>query len=142
MPVHRLDHINLRASGGAFAALRDFYCRIIGLRIGERPSLQSDGLWLYAGNAAVVHLVQAPEESGSPGMATGSGTALDHMAFGCSNLEEMLRRLGTIGVPHTVQVQSVTGQTLVRLEDPSGLRVELVFEPADRPSPMQRCWGA
>ncbi|MBW4051395.1 MAG: diguanylate cyclase [Proteobacteria bacterium] len=142
MPVHRLDHINLRASGSAFAALRDFYCRIVGLRIGARPTLQSEGLWLYAGDAAIVHLVEAPEETGAPGDTTGSGTALDHIAFGCLDLEEMLGRLGTTGVPHSVQLQSVTGQTLVRLEDPSGLRVELVFEPALREPRMQHCWGA
>lgn len=142
MPVHRLDHVNLRASGSAFAALRDFYCRIVGLKIGARPPLQSEGLWLYASDAAIVHLVEAPQESGGVRSANGSGTALDHIAFGCSDLEQMLGRLGAIGVPHSVQVQSITGQTLVRLEDPCGLRVELVFEPADRQASMQRCWGA
>jgi catechol 2,3-dioxygenase-like lactoylglutathione lyase family enzyme len=137
MPVQRLDHINLRASGSAFAALRDFYCRVVGLRIGARPPLQSEGLWLYAGDTAIVHLVEAP---GTPRGGTGHGTALDHVAFGCSDLQATLGRLSNLGAAHTVQVQTVTGQTLVRLEDPCGLRVELVFEPADRQAPL-RCWG-
>lgn len=138
MPVHRLDHVNLRASGGAFAALRDFYSRIVGLRIGERPPLQSQGLWLYAGELAIVHLVEAPGAAGGPGPTTESGSALDHIALGCSGLEEMIGKLRTMGVPHTVQIQSVTGQTLVRLEDPSGLRLELVFEAAEPSSPARR----
>ncbi len=104
-------------------------------RIGVELALQGSGGDL---------LVQGvePQESGGVRGANGSGTALDHIAFGCSDLEEMLGRLGAIGVAHGVQVQAVTGQTLVRLEDPCGLRVELVFEPADRQVSMQRCWGA
>ena len=142
MAVHRLDHINLRASGSGFAALRDFYCRIVGLTIGARPPLQSEGLWLYAGDAAIVHLVDAPQASSEAPGASHAGTALDHMAFACSDLEQVLGRLGAMSVAHTVQVQAVTGQTLVRLEDPCGLRVELVFEPPDRQALPQRCWGA
>lgn len=138
MPVHRLDHINLRASGVAFAALRDFYSHILGLSVGARPPLQSEGLWLYAGDVAVVHLVEAQEQSCPIGGTGGSGTALDHVAFRCSALEETIGRLGSIGLPHSVQVQSATGQTLVRLRDPSGLRVELVFETSCREFPIEQ----
>jgi catechol 2,3-dioxygenase-like lactoylglutathione lyase family enzyme len=127
MPAHRLDHINLRASRAACGALRDFYCRILGLRVGARPPLQSDGLWLYAGDTPVVHLVEVAEGGESSGAATAPATAFDHVAFRCSGLEDILGRLEEFGVPNTVRVQSITGQTFVRLEDPSGLRLELVF---------------
>ena len=133
MPVHRLDHINLCASGTAFAALRDFYCRILGLRIGDRPPLESEGLWLYAGGAPIVHLVEGPEGRGTPAGITASGVALDHVAFACSGLEEILGRLRKCGVPNAVRAHSVTGQIQVRLEDPSGLKIELVFAPDEGP---------
>lgn len=132
MPVHRLDHINLRVSGAAFAALRDFYCRILGLRIGDRPPLESKGLWLYAGGAPIVHLVEASEGTGTSAATTGSGVALDHIAFECSDLEQILGRLATFDVPSAVRVNSVTGQIQLRLEDPSGLRIELLFPLGER----------
>jgi catechol 2,3-dioxygenase-like lactoylglutathione lyase family enzyme len=127
MPVRRLDHINLRASRAACGTLRDFYCRILGLKVGARPPLQSDGLWLYAGDTPVVHLVEVAEGGESSGAATAPDTAFDHVAFQCSGLEDILGRLEEFGVPNAVRVQSITGQTFVRLEDPSGLRLELVF---------------
>lgn len=127
MPVHRLDHINLRASCAAFAALRDFYCRILGLRVGARPPLQSDGLWLYAGDTPIVHLVEVADGGESAAAATVPDMAFDHVAFECSGLEDMLGRLEERGVQNAVRLQPVTGQTLIRLEDPSGLRLELVF---------------
>jgi catechol 2,3-dioxygenase-like lactoylglutathione lyase family enzyme len=131
MPVHRLDHVNLRASCSDYAGLRDFYSRVLGLRIGDRPPLQSEGTWLYAGETPVVHLVEAAEGNEAPAASAASGTALDHVAFGCSGLDEMLGRLGRFGVPNDVRLQPVTGQILVRLEDPSGLRLELLFAAND-----------
>lgn len=132
MPVHRLDHVNLRAAGSAFAALREFYCQVLGLRIGERPPLASAGLWLYAGADPIVHLVEAPEEAAPAAGAIPPGRAFDHLAFACAGLEETLRRLERLGVANTVQANAVTHQVLVRLEDPSGLCIELVF-PDGRP---------
>jgi catechol 2,3-dioxygenase-like lactoylglutathione lyase family enzyme len=142
MPVHRVDHINLRASGRDFAALREFYCRILGLRVGDRPPLQSKGAWLYAGETPIVHLVEVPEGSGAQAVTAASGAALDHIAFECSGLEEMLDRLGRIGVPNEVRVQPITDQILVRLEDPSGLRVELVFAANEESTRFLRRWRA
>lgn len=132
MPVHRLDHLNLRASGSAFAALREFYCQVLGLRVGERPPLASVGLWLYAGADPLVHLVEVPQGASSPAEGAAPGPAFDHVAFACSGLEETLSRLEDLRVPNTVQPNPLTGQVVVRLEDPSGLCVELVF-PAGSP---------
>ena len=130
MPVHRLDHVNLRACGSACAALREFYCQVLGLRIGYRPPLASEGLWLYAGESPVVHLVAAAEQI-EPGAAAPQGLACDHVAFECSGLEEVLSRLESLRIRHTVQPNTVTGQVLVRLSDPSGLCLELVFPPGE-----------
>lgn len=131
MPVHRLDHVNLRAAGSAFVALREFYCQVLGLRTGERPPLASAGLWLYAGADPIVHLVEVPEAAAPAASAALPGRAFDHLAFACAGLEETLSRLGKLGVANTVQANPVTHQVLVRLEDPSGLGIELVF-PAGR----------
>lgn len=133
MTVHGIDHINLRASGNSFAALRDFYCDVLGLTAGPRPPLRSAGLWLYAGEAAVVHLVEVPDAEASDAQSAGP-RPLDHVALRCSNLDETLRRLRRLGVAPVINEVQATGQVLLRLEDPSGLRIELVFAPNERPA--------
>lgn len=142
MTVHGVDHINFRASGKAFAALRAFYCDVLGLEVGARPQLQSTGLWLYAGPAPIVHLVELPEaEPATPQDSVSS--AFDHVAFRCSNLHQVLQRLQRLEVEHVVIEAAAAGQIQVRLRDPSGLTVELIFDlnelsaeiPAPRPRP-------
>lgn len=126
MTVQRIDHINLSAAGKRFAALRDFYCDVLGLEAGVRPPLRSKGLWLYAGGAPIVHLVELPAHGPEAHGAAPSG--LDHVALRCSNLEQTVARLQRLGVSHVVNEVNAAGQVLVRLEDPAGLTLELVFD--------------
>ena len=121
MTIHRIDHINLSASGERLAALRDFYCDVLGLEAGTRPPLRSRGTWLYAGGAPIVHLVELPAHDGPE-------EGLDHVALRCSNLEQTVERLQRLGVSHVVNDVNAAGQVLVRLEDPTGLTLELVFD--------------
>jgi glyoxylase I family protein len=127
MAVQSIDHINLSACGNTFRALRDFYCDALGLEPGMRPPLRSTGLWLYAGAAPIVHLVELPGQGGvsAPSAAR---TGLDHAAFRCANLAQSLERLQRFGVVHVVNDVNAAGQILVRLEDPTGLTLELVFD--------------
>ena len=127
MAVQGIDHINLSASGSTFAALRDFYRDALGLEPGRRPPLRSAGLWLYAGAAPIVHLVELPQREGISA-PNGFRPALDHVAFRCANLEQSLERLRRFGVAHVVNEVNAAGQILVRLEDPAGLTLELVFD--------------
>ena len=126
MTVQRIDHINLSASGERFAALRDFYCGALGLEAGARPALRSKGLWLYAGGAPIVHLVELPVHGSEAGGGTPSG--LDHVALRCTDLEQTVARLRRLGVSHVVNDVNAAGQVLVRLQDPAGLTLELVFD--------------
>jgi catechol 2,3-dioxygenase-like lactoylglutathione lyase family enzyme len=126
MTVHRIDHINLRASGSSFAALRMFYCEVLGLEAGARPPLQSSGLWLYADEAPIVHLVEVAQ----PGPAAAQHLAqpvLDHVALRCSNLRQTLARLQRLGMAYVVNEVRAAGQVQVRLRDPAGLVLELLF---------------
>jgi len=131
MTVFGIDHINLRASGQGFVALRDFYCDVLGLEPGPRPPLRSSGLWLYAGETAVVHLVEAPEREESDAQSA-RPPRLDHVALRCFNLEQTLQKLRQLGVAPVINEVQATGQVLVRLEDPAGLSIELVFAPSER----------
>ena len=59
MRVHALDHYNLRAARPLLDRLRDFYCDVVGLTVGERPPFRRFGYWLYAGGRPVLLLGEA-----------------------------------------------------------------------------------
>jgi catechol 2,3-dioxygenase-like lactoylglutathione lyase family enzyme len=102
-----------------------FYCDLLGLADGARPDLGFPGAWLYAGNAAILHVVGGkPREQLKPGV-------IDHMAFSAVGLSDMLARLITHNVQHTCRRQSGTGIWQVFMFDPNGARVELDFDPGE-----------
>jgi poly(hydroxyalkanoate) depolymerase family esterase len=98
-----------------------FYCNLLGLTEGARPDLGFPGAWLYAGDAAVLHVVGGKSrEQLKPGV-------IDHMAFSATGLSETLALLITFNVEHTCRRQTGTGTWQVFLFDPNGARVELDF---------------
>lgn len=128
MPVHSLNHFNLRADAALTQRLREFYVDIVGLSEGWRPPFPFPGHWLYLGEQAVLHLVEDPSAGLMPG---GRNSAFDHMAFTCtgaSAIEERLRRTGLAyrraAVPGTEQLQ-------LFISDPAGNGVEFNFASAD-----------
>jgi catechol 2,3-dioxygenase-like lactoylglutathione lyase family enzyme len=98
-----------------------FYCDLLELAEGARPALGFPGAWLYAGDAAVLHIVggQAHDKL-RPGV-------IDHMAFSATGLTETLAMLVTYNVEHTCRRQTGTRTWQVFLFDPNGARVELDF---------------
>jgi catechol 2,3-dioxygenase-like lactoylglutathione lyase family enzyme len=121
MGVDRLQHINIRTRD--LERSREFYSRIVGLTVGDRPPFAAPGYWMYLGDQAVIHLVYKPEA----GPATGSG-AVDHVAFRAVDLEETRRVLQAAGL--SFQEAFVPRDNVVQLfvHDPDGVKVELNFE--------------
>ncbi len=102
-----------------------FYCNLLGLTDGPRPDLGFPGAWLYAGDAAVLHVVGGKShEQLKPGV-------IDHMAFSAVGLSDTLALLTTYNVEHTCRRQTGTDIWQVFLFDPNGARVELDFSPAE-----------
>lgn len=56
MKINKLDHVSI--STDCLEASRSFYCDLLGLEVGPRPALKSVGYWLYAGEDAIIHLVE------------------------------------------------------------------------------------
>src|ERR1700730_6994350 len=77
--VLSLHHVNLRVSASELQLLREFYCDALGLSVGWRPPFKSNGLWLYAGDIPIVHLVEATEAV--PAIERGTASRFDHIAL-------------------------------------------------------------
>ena len=103
----------------------DFYARFLGLAKGPRPDLGFPGAWLYAGDAAVLHVV-----GGRSRDQLRSGV-IDHMAFTAHGLADTLATLVAHNVEHTCRQQVGSGVWQVFFFDPNGARVELDFAAAE-----------
>jgi len=124
MPAIGLNHYNLRAPRGLLEELRDFYCDVVGLKVGERPPFPSFGYWLYTGKDPVLHLV---EIRAGETRATHTATTFDHAAFTCTDFAAMRAHLVKTNIEHTVQEVPLTGQKQIFFSDPAGNGVELNF---------------
>jgi len=126
--IQSFSHYNFRAPRALLDELRDFYCDVVGLQLGERPPFTSFGYWLYAGGQDVLHL---SESAADEHRATHVSTTFDHAAFNCSNRIAVEAHLSAHGVNfETVQVPK-TGRVQLFFSDPAGNGVELNFENAD-----------
>ena len=129
-----IDHINIRAPADLLEQVRDFYCALLGLEEGFRPSFSSSGYWLYANDRPLVHLSlgRAPSAPAARG-ETGNGPrdGLDHVAFRSSGVDGLRERLDGRGVPYRVSYVAELDLSQVFFTDPVGTGIEVNF-PGER----------
>lgn len=125
MPAVKIDHINIRTAKAE--ETRDFFVDVVGLREGDRPPFAFGGYWLYAGDQAVVHIVDAGD-AGAHGTASGrGGAAVDHISFrmtGYAALRETLRRRS---IDPLMRIVPRNGDVQLFVDDPNGVTLELTF---------------
>jgi catechol 2,3-dioxygenase-like lactoylglutathione lyase family enzyme len=122
MAVVGLDHYALLSSDPERTTR--FYEQIVGLKAGPRPKLSFPGVWLYAGDVPIVHIIF---DKAIPTKATG---AVDHLAFiAKGSVEEIQETLRANGIEFTSRVIERTGVTQVFFRDPDNVGVELNFAP-------------
>ena len=125
MPVTEINHINLRANRHMMNVLRDFYCDIVGLKVGPRTATTSYGFWLYIGNNDVVHLAEYNKGIGAPDLHV-NGT-YDHVSFTCTDMPAMEAHLIKNNVLYTTRTL-INGVKQINFKDPAGNGIELNFE--------------
>ena len=125
MQLGTLDHVNLRTT--QLDVLVEWYTRVLGMRRGDRPDFPFPGAWMYAGDAAAVHIVGI---DGPAGIGSEAGLRLEHFAFSATGrrsfearLEQFDERYRRIEIPDFNIVQ-------VNLWDPDGNHIHVDF-PAD-----------
>lgn len=119
----RLDHVNIRTT--RLAEMTAWYETVLGLVSGHRPDFAFAGAWLYAGDVAVVHLVE--DEDGG---AVGSDAALklEHFAFRAQGDPDAFQaRLERDGV--RFRRSGITSMHLVAFNvwDPDGNHIHVDF---------------
>ena len=91
MAIRGIDHVNIGTH--RLEETRAFFRDVLGLTEGWRPDFPFGGAWLYAGDGAVVHLVELAEPKRPSAEA-----ALDHFAFRIDDYEGVVGRLDAAGV--------------------------------------------
>ena len=119
-----LDHVNIRTA--RVDALVAFYEAVLGLARGPRPPFPFGGAWLYSGDKAIVHLVDAgAQELSSRGAEE---LRLSHFAFRAAGvLDDFLARLKQLGVACRVAKLPGADVTQVNLCDPDGNALHVDF---------------
>jgi catechol 2,3-dioxygenase-like lactoylglutathione lyase family enzyme len=119
MTIAGLDHITVNASD--LDASRRFYVDVLGLRDGDRPAFDVPGIWLYATDHPIVHLVGG-RESGAA--TTGP---FDHFALQAADLLGVVGRLKAADIAYELFVVPGLERRQVFVTDPDGVKIELNF---------------
>jgi len=120
MPAHAMNHFTILTKN--VAATEAFYSEILGLKAGYRPPIVRPGVWMYAGEQAVLHVIDPIEMPKNP------NGVLDHMAFSDTGASEVAAKLKKRGVPYELSQQGETGTWQMFFLDVNGAKVELNFE--------------
>jgi len=120
MTVLGVDHINIGTH--QLDETRAFFRDAIGLAEGYRPDFAFGGAWLYAGDTAVVHLVDLAEAK-----LPSSQAALDHFALRIDDYDAAIARLDATGVRYRAVDIPNTPIRQINLRDPNGVNIELNY---------------
>ena len=137
MSVAALEHVLILSDD--IEATRDFYCRVLGLTVGERPPLPFAGYWLYASGTPCLHVAQRgaylahARELGlsEPGPMVGGN--VDHISFAASDAEGVRAALHAVGIAPVANEIAGTGIQQLFFEDPNGVRLEINIKPLTAP---------
>ena len=123
MAVRGIDHINIGTH--RLDETRAFFRDVLGLVEGWRPDFPFGGAWLYAGDGAVVHLVELAAPKGPSAQA-----ALDHFAFRIDDYDDIVRRLDGAGVAYRGVDIPNTPIRQIFIRDLNGVNIELNYRAA------------
>ena len=119
-----INHIQLVAEKDLVMKLRDFYCDVVGLTDGFRPTFERFGFWLYIEDKDVLHLI-TPKEGDGRSLQKSS---FDHVAFKTADYQGVLQKLKTLNIPFEEKPIPGMAAHQIFLRDPAGNRVELNFD--------------
>lgn len=137
MPLSHIEHFLIQTAD--MDATRDWYVRVLGMRVGPNPDFKFPVCWLYLGHTDVVHITAGGKDVSENRKrylgqqsedVRGSG-AVDHIAFRCTGLRETLEHLQHEAVDFKQRQVSDQGLYQLFMLDPNGIKIELNFANAE-----------
>lgn len=133
MPLSHLEHFLIQTAD--LEATREWYVRVLGMRVGPSPDFKFPVCWLYLGDKDVLHLTEGGANTsenrkkflGQQSEAVKGTGVVDHVAFRCTGLPEMMEHLTNLGIPFTRRRVNDQGLLQIFLMDPNEVKVELNF---------------
>jgi catechol 2,3-dioxygenase-like lactoylglutathione lyase family enzyme len=132
MPVTELNHYFVRCND--LERTKDWYCKVLGFEIMQRPPFPFPGYWLGANGKIQVHMGPHGIENsdvyyiGSPtGAARDNSGVIDHIAFLANDPVEFRKRLEDMKVEFRSRTLPEFDLYQMFIKEPNGLTVELNF---------------
>jgi catechol 2,3-dioxygenase-like lactoylglutathione lyase family enzyme len=133
VPLNHLEHFLIQTVD--LEQTRDWYVRVLGMHEGWHPDFKFPVVWLYLGDKDVLHLTQGGANTsenrkkylGQQSDAVSGSGVVDHVAFRCTGLSQMIDHLKGEGVAFTQRMVSDQGLYQLFLLDPNGVKIELNF---------------
>lgn len=118
-----LHHINIKGPRDLLELEKKFFCEVLGLKEGDRPSFPSKGYWLYSDNNAVVHLTESEAHFRNEKQG-----CFDHVAFQTANLKKFIDSLESKDIDYSSVYLTEIDMTQVFINSPSKTKIEINFE--------------
>lgn len=110
---------------------RHFYVDVLGLRAGPRPPFDFEGLWIYVGEVAVVHVATQSSYDATGRLAQttggqrhGSGS-VDHIAFAADDYDALVQSFDRHGVTYRATQVPASDLRQLFVHDPDGIQIEI-----------------
>jgi catechol 2,3-dioxygenase-like lactoylglutathione lyase family enzyme len=137
MPLTYLEHFLIQTTD--FAATCDWYERVLGLARGYTPDFRFPVQWMYLGDRDVLHITQGGAKvsenrlryNGQESQDDFGSGVVDHIAFRCKGLPEMIDHLRSQGIEFRQRMVNEQGLYQLFLIDPNGVKIELNFANAE-----------
>ena len=137
MPLSHIEHFLLQTTD--MAQTRDWYVRVLGLRVGPNPDFKFPVCWLYLGDKDVVHVTEGGKNVsenrkkyvGQESQAVSGSGVIDHLAFRATGLREMMAHLKSLGVDFKQRQVDDQGLFQLFMFDPNGVKIELNYSSAE-----------
>ena len=133
MPLSHLEHVLIQTAD--MEATRDFYTRVLGMRVGPSPDFKFPVIWLYLGERDLIHVTAGGADTsenrkkylGQESDALSGSGVIDHLAFRCTGLAEMMESLARHKIAFTRRMVNDQGLFQLFFLDPNGIKIELNF---------------
>lgn len=137
MPLSHIEHFLLQTTD--MEKTREWYTRVLGMRVGPSPDFKFPVFWLYLGDKDVVHVTEGGKNVsenrkqyvGQQSDALEGTGVVDHIAFRATGLREMIAHLRSLKIDFKQRQVDDQGLYQLFLFDPNGVKVELNYANAE-----------